>query len=110
MSLYRDACCPMCPHPGVSPVLLAAIPAMPRPVGSGMRGCPPLCFRRSLRAVLMRAQLQPPCQTGSSRPCMHWMICSFSPALRSPRVWATYVMKAMSMFTASPCINDGKTL
>lgn len=87
-----------------------AVPATPSPVGRGIRGCPPLCLRRSCRALWMRAQLQPLCQTGSSRPLMHCRICSFSWASRSPRACATYVMNAMSMFTASPCISDGKTL
>lgn len=98
--------CPLGGLPGVP----QAVPATPRPVGRGIRGCPPLCLRRSRRALWMRAQLQPLCQTGSSRPRMHWRICSFSSASRSPRAWATYVMNAMSTFTASPCISDGKTL
>lgn len=86
------------------------LPAHPNPVGRGILSEPPECFRRSWRDFCTRFRVQSWCHTGSSRPLMHWMMHSFSSAVRSPLWWATYTMKDMSMLTASPWSSAGKTL
>lgn len=89
---------------------LMGLPARPSPVGRGILSEPAECFRRSWRDFCTRFSVQSWCHTGSSRPLMHWMMRSFSSAVRRPFWWATYTMKDMSMLTASPWSSVGKTL
>lgn len=86
-----------------------SLPAQPRPVGKGILVTPPECLRRSASARCTRANVQSLCHTGSSSASMQLIIRSFSSSVTRPRSWATYTMKAMSIFTASPCKSAGST-
>lgn len=93
----------------VSSLVSLKISAWPSAVGRGILTRPPECLRRSPRAFLTSCRLQSPCHTGSSRPCMQRMTLDVSAGLRRPRSRATYTIRDMSMFTASPCNSAGRT-
>lgn len=86
------------------------LPAVPRPVGRGILTRPPECFNLSARAFLTSSRPQLWCQTGRPSPRMHRTTLDLWPSLRSPRSHATYTIRHMSMFTASPCSRAGRTL